>query len=119
MASSYHVDLAVYQVPAQGAGNFTTLDSKVLSPKADQFILVVTPTGSNVKVVLEQSGTNLANSFSTVQDVQGDDISVTLTAGVTSLIYVDVPLLQYVRLKIGEATTTAYVDARLQFTLMK
>ena len=117
MSSAYHIDLAVNAVPAQGGANFSASTSKTLPSQAKEFILVVQPTGSNVKMKLEQS----ANGSDWVQvvDDQGANIESTVTAGATGIVYVDVPLLQYVRVQLGEATTSATCNVKLQHTLIK
>ena len=117
MSSAYHIDLAKDSVPAQGSTNFTAQTTKGLSPEAKEFILVTQPTGSDVTVKLEQSSNG--NDWVQVQDAQDDNIEATVTDGATSIIYVDVPLLHYVRVQLGEATTSATCDVKLYHTLDK
>jgi hypothetical protein len=117
MSSAYHVDLAKDAVPAQGVSNFTAQETKGLSPEAKEFIMVVKPTGSDVKVKLEQSANG--NDWAQVVDAQDENIEATVTDGSVGVIYVDVPLLHYVRVQLGEATTSATCDVKLQHTLDK
>ena len=117
MSSAYHIELAKDAVPAQGSTNFTAQASKTLSSQAKEFILVTQPTGSNVKIKLEQSSNG--SNWVQVQDSQDENIEATVTDGTTSIIYVDVPLLQYVRVQLGEATTSATCNVKLQHTLDK
>tara|TARA_R100000951_G_C2636169_1_gene179365 strand:+ start:770 stop:1120 length:351 start_codon:yes stop_codon:yes gene_type:complete len=116
MSSAYHIDLAKDAVPAQGA-SFSAQGSKTLSSQAKEFILVVQPTGSNVKVKLEQSANG--SDWVQVQDAQDVNIEATITNGSTGIVYVDVPLLQYVRVQLGEATTSATCNVKLNHTLDK
>ena len=117
MSSAYHIDLAKDSVPAQGSTNFSATASKTLSSQAKEFILVTQPTGSDITVKLEQSANG--SDWVQVQDAQDDNIETTVTDGTTSIIYVDVPLLQYVRVQLGEATTSATCNVKLQHTLDK
>lgn len=111
MASGNFVELAKDAIPAQGASNFTTQTSKSLPPSSKEFILVVKPVGSDVKVKLEQSSNN--NNWTQVLDQQDENIEATVTDGSTGIIYVDVPLLTYVRVQLGEATSSSTCDVKL------
>ena len=117
MSSAYHIDLAKDAVPAQGSSNFTAQATKGLSPEAKEFILVIQPTGSDVKMKLEQS-TN-GSDWAQVVDAQDANIESTVTDGTTGIVYVDVPLLHYVRVQIGEATASATCNVKLYHTLDK
>lgn len=117
MSSAYHIDLAKDAIPAQGSSNFSASASKTLPSQAKEFILVIQPTGSDVKMKLEQSANG--SDWAQVVDAQDANIESIVTDGSVGIVYVDVPLLQYVRVQLGEATTSATCDVKLQHTLIK
>ena len=122
MASSYHLLLCEDVTVPTGASTYTAQDTKVLSSTSADYILVCTITGAAGSIRLEHSADQ--TNWAEVKDVDKAVIQAeaTDTANTSFMVWVDTPLLQYVRAKVGNATSvTATIECtvRLQYNIKK
>ena len=125
MASAYHIVMCEDVTAPTGVSTFTAQATKTLPSSATDFILVCTSENADVSVRLEHSADN--TNFAEVKDVdkiviQAEAVDLDVTASTSYMVYIDTPLLQYVRVKVGNATTvtgTIKCNVRLQYNTKK
>ena len=108
MASAYHIIMCEDVTAPTGVSTFTAQDIKVLQSTAVDPILVCTIDGAACSVRLEHSADKV--NWAEVKDVdkvviQAEAVDLDVTASTSYMVYIDTPLLQYVRAKVGNATT--------------
>ncbi|QDP61680.1 MAG: hypothetical protein Unbinned8261contig1001_53 [Prokaryotic dsDNA virus sp.] len=122
MASAYHLLLCEDVTVPTGASTYTAQDIKVLASTSTEYILVCTIAGAAGSIRLEHSADK--TNWTEVKDVDKAVIQVeaTDTANTAFMVWVDTPLLQYVRAKVGNATSvtgTITCTVRLQYNTKK
>ena len=100
------------------SGNTAYSKPFLLSPKATDFILSATCEGCELKVTLEMSPDNINWCPCPLSNGDPCEITCTDTVGDCTTKVVDVALLQFVRVKVGEAGSQGGTcSVRLHFTL--
>ena len=126
MASAYHIVMCEDVTAPTGVSTFTAQATKTLPSSATDFILVCTSENADVSVRLEHSADK--TNWAEVKDVdkiviQAEAVDLDVTASTSYMVYIDTPLLQYVRVKVGNATTATgdaiKCNVRLQYNLKK
>tara|TARA_B100000214_G_C23956358_1_gene623043 strand:+ start:544 stop:924 length:381 start_codon:yes stop_codon:yes gene_type:complete len=108
MASAYHIVLCTDVTAPTGVTTYTAQETKTIPSTAVDFILVCTSENADVSVRLEHSADKV--NWAEVKDVdkiviQAEAVDLDVTAATSYMVYIDTPLLQYVRAKVGNATS--------------
>ena len=122
MASAYHIIMCEDVTAPTGVSTYTAQDIKVLQSTAVDPILVCIVDGAACSVRLEHSADKV--NWAEVKDVdklviQAEPQDV---ANTSYMVYIDTPLLQYIRVKVGNATSitgTIKCTVRLQYGIKK
>ena len=125
MASGYHILMCEDVTVPTGLTTFTAQDTKILPTTATDYILVCTVENADASIRLEHSTDEV--NWTECQDVdkviiQAEAIDLDDTAATAYMVWVDTPLLQYVRAKVGNATSvtgTIKCTVRLQYNTKK
>jgi len=126
MASGYHILMCEDVTVPTGVSTYTAQDTKVLPTTATDYILVCTVENADASIRLEHSTDEV--NWTEVKDVdkvviQAEAIDLDVTATTSYMVWVDTPLLQYVRAKVGNATSVTgdaiKCTVRLQYNTKK
>lgn len=101
-----------------GSGNYAYSNKFQLSPKSIDHVLTATCEGCTVEILLEMSpdGINWCNCV--LSDDSNCEFECTADTGDCTTQVIDVPVLQFVRVKIGNAGSTGGTcTVKLNFTL--
>jgi len=127
MASGYHILLCEDVTVPTGLSTYTSQDTKVLPTTATDYILVCTCANADASIRLEHSTDK--EIWTECKDVdkvliQVEAIDSDTVADTAYMVWVDTPLLQYVRAKVGNATSVTDSEnikctVRLQYNTKK
>ena len=126
MASGYHILMCEDVTVPTGVSTYTAQETKVLPTTATDYILVCTVENADASIRLEHSTDEV--NWTEVKDVdkvviQAEAIDLDVTATTSYMVWVDTPLLQYIRAKVGNATSVTgdaiKCTVRLQYNTKK
>jgi len=126
MASGYHIVLCEDVTVPTGSSTYTAQATKVLPTTATDYILVCTCANADASIRLEHSSDEV--NWAECKDVdkvliQAEAIDSDTVANTSYMIWVDTPLLQYIRAKVGNATSATgdaiQCTVRLQYNTKK
>lgn len=126
MASGYHIVMCEDVTVPTGLSTFTAQDIKVLPTTATEYILVCTVENADASIRIEHSTDKV--TWAECKDVdkvviQVEAIDLDDTAATSYMVWVDTPLLQYIRVKVGNATSVTgdaiKCNVRLQYNTKK
>jgi len=126
MASGYHILMCEDVTVPTGVSTYTAQDTKVLPTTATDYILVCTVENADASIRLEHSTDEV--NWTEVKDVdkvviQAEAVDLDVTATTAYMVWVDTPLLQYIRVKVGNATSVTgdaiKCTVRLQYNTKK
>jgi hypothetical protein len=126
MASGYHILMCEDVTVPTGVSTYTAQETKVLPTTATDYILVCTVENAAASIRLEHSTDEV--NWTEVKDVdkvviQAEAIDLDVTAATSYMVWVDTPLLQYIRVKVGNATSVTgdaiKCTVRLQYNTKK
>ena len=101
-----------------GSGNYAYSQTIGLSPKSIEHILTATCEGCTVEIKLEMSPDGVNWCPCTLTSGSNCEFECTATAGDCTTQPIDVPVLQFVRVKIGNAGSSGGTcGVKLNFTL--
>ena len=126
MASGYHILMCEDVTVPTGLTTFTAQDTKILPTTATDYILVCTVENADASIRIEHSTDEV--NWTECKDVdkvviQAEAIDLDDTAATAYMVWVDTPLLQYIRVKVGNATSVTgdaiKCTVRLQYNTKK
>ena len=126
MASGYHILMCEDVTVPEGLTTFTAQDTKILPTTATDYILVCTVENADASIRIEHSTDEV--NWTECKDVdkvviQAEAIDLDDTAATAYMVWVDTPLLQYIRVKVGNATSVTgdaiKCTVRLQYNTKK
>ena len=126
MASGYHIVMCEDVTVPTGASTYTAQGTKILPSTATDYILVCTVENADASIRIEHSTDEV--NWTECKDVdkvviQAEAIDLDDTATTAYMVWVDTPLLQYIRVKVGNATSVTgdaiKCTVRLQYNTKK